>query len=161
MPGDLVSDQDVKLEHEVKTEETPVDDGSLPPTVLDVGSQSCKDEPLDFKEDAMPSAQVFTQSVPSLSPVSTVDSRGSTPPPGQTLDFREDSPSPPFNVSLASKQSDVRTPHPRLRHNCLMDPLLLLFLAPLLTPLRRLLLPHTASPRLFPACENLVSWLTF
>ena len=73
VPGDL--DQDVKLEHEVKTEETLVDDGSLPPTVLDVGSQPCKDEPQDSKEDAMPSAQVFTQSVPSLSPVSTVDSR--------------------------------------------------------------------------------------
>ena len=54
VPGDLVSDHDVKLENEVKTEEFPVADGSLPPTVLDVGSQSCKDEPQDSKEDAMP-----------------------------------------------------------------------------------------------------------
>ena len=52
---------------------------------MDAGSQTCKDEPQDFTEDAMPSAQVFTQSVPSLSPVSTVDSRSLSPPPGQTL----------------------------------------------------------------------------
>ena len=62
----------MKLEHEVKSEEAPVDDCSLAPTVLDVGSQTCKDEPQDSKEDAMPSAQVFSQSVPSLSPVSSV-----------------------------------------------------------------------------------------
>ena len=83
VPGDL--EQDVKLEHEVKSEEAPVDDCSLAPTVLDVGSQTCKDEPQDSKEDAMPSAQVFTQSVPSLSPVSTVDSRSLTPPPNFRL----------------------------------------------------------------------------
>ena len=92
MPGDL--ERDVKLESVVKSEETPVDECSLAPTVLDA---ACKSEPQDSKEDAMPSAQVFTQSVPSLSPVSTVDFRGFTPPPGQTPDFREDSPSPPFN----------------------------------------------------------------
>ena len=65
--GDLVCDHEVKMENEVKTDEVPVDAGSLPPTVPDVGSQSCKDEPLDSKEDALPSAQVFTQLVPSLS----------------------------------------------------------------------------------------------
>ena len=138
VPGDL--DQDVKLEHEVKTEETLVDDCSLAPTVLDVGSQTCKDEPQDSKEDTMPSAQVFSQSVPSLSPVSTVDSRSSTPPPGQTLDFREDSPSPPFNVSLASKQLGCPDPSPT------SSPYLL-FLALLPTPFF-FFLPHTASPRL-------------
>ena len=110
--GDLVSDQDVKQENEVKTEKVPVDDGALPPTVLDVGSQSCKDEPQDPKEVAMSSAQVFTQSVPSLSPVSTVDSRALSPPPGQTPDFREDSPSPPFNVTLASRQLGCPDPSP-------------------------------------------------
>ena len=83
VPGDL--ERDVKLEHEVKSEEALVDDCSLAPTLQDVGSQTCKDEPQDSTEDAMPSAQVFTQSVPSLSPVSTMDSRSLTPPPGQTL----------------------------------------------------------------------------
>ena len=131
VPGDL--EQNVKLEHEVKSEEAPVDDCSLAPTVLDVGSQTCKDEPQDSKEDAMPSAQVFTQSVPSLSPVSTVDSRSLTPPPGQTLDFREDSLSPPFNESMPSKQFGCRdpslssSPHlshgpPRLRCSWLSSP---------------------------------------
>ena len=81
--GDL--ERDVKLEQVVKTEEAPADDCSLAPTLLDAGSQTCKDELQDFTEDAMPSAQVFTQSVPSLSPVSTVDSRSLSPPPGQTL----------------------------------------------------------------------------
>ena len=57
--GDLIYDHEVKMENEVKTEEVPVDVGSVPPTVPDVGSQSCKDEPLDSKEDALPSAQVF------------------------------------------------------------------------------------------------------
>ena len=56
----------MKKENEVKTEEVLVDAGSVPPTVPDVGSQSCKDETLDSREDALPSAQVFTQSVPSL-----------------------------------------------------------------------------------------------
>ena len=88
---------DVKLESVVKTEETPVDECSLAPTVLDAASQTCKTEPQFSNEDAMPSAQVFTQSVPSLSPESTVDFRGLSPPPGQTPDFREDSPSHPFN----------------------------------------------------------------
>ena len=77
--------RDVKLEQVVKTEDAPADDCSLAPTLLDAGSQTCKDEPQDFTEDAMPSAQVFTQSVPSLSPVSSVDSRSLSPPPGQTL----------------------------------------------------------------------------
>ena len=45
----------------------------------------------------------------------------------------------PSTKPLHQGNSDVRTLHPRLRHNCLMDPLLLPFLAPLLTPLRRLL----------------------
>ena len=83
--GDLVSDQEVKLENEVKTEEVPVDGGSLPLAVLDVGTQSCKDEPQDSKEVAMPSAQVFTESVPSLSPVSTLD------PPGFSTTARSNS----------------------------------------------------------------------
>ena len=58
MPGDL--ERDVKLESVVKTEETPVDECSLAPTVLDAASQTCKSEPQVSKEDAMPSAQVFT-----------------------------------------------------------------------------------------------------
>ena len=101
MPGDL--EHDMKLESVVKTEETPVDECSLAPTVLDAASQTCKTEPHVSNEDAMPSAQVFTLSVPSLSPDSTVDFRGLTPPPGQTPDFREDSPSHPFNEPPPSK----------------------------------------------------------
>ena len=92
--GDLVYDHEVKMENEVKTEEVLVDAGSVPPTVPDVGSQSCKDEPLDSKEDALLSAQVFTQSVPYLSPVSTLESRASSLPLGQALDFQTDSPLP-------------------------------------------------------------------
>ena len=108
-----------------------------------------------------PSRRLCVYSVPSLSPVSTVDSRGSTPPPGQTLDFRRTVPLLPSTYTLLQSNSDVRTPHPRLRHICLMDPSLPLFLAPLLTPFRRLLHRHTPSPRLSPACENLVSRLMF
>ena len=67
----------------------------------------------------------------------------------------------PSTYPLLHSNSDVRTPRPRLRRICLMDPSLPLFLAPLLTPLRRLPLLHTASPRLSPPCENLVSRLMF
>ena len=157
----LVYDHEVKMENEVKTEEVPVDAGSLPPTVPDVGSQSCKDEPLDSKEDALPSAQVFLQLVPSLSHVSTLDSWASSLPPGQALDFRTDSPPLPPTEPLHQGNSDFRTLHSRLRHNCLMDPLFLPVLAPLLTSLRRLPLPHAASPRLSLVCKLLFLRLTF
>ena len=52
------------MENVMKTEEDPVEAGSVPLTVPDTGSLSCK--PLDPKDDAPPPAQVSTQSVPSL-----------------------------------------------------------------------------------------------
>ena len=149
--GDLVSHQDVKLENKVKLRRFLLTMALSRLQFWMSDSQSCKDEPQDSKEVAMPSAQVFTQSVPSLSPVSSVDSRALSPPPGQTLNFREDSPSPPFNVTLASRQLGCPDPSPTSSPQLPHGPP---------TPLRRLLLPHAASTRLSPVCENLVSRLT-
>ena len=149
VPGDM--EQDVKLEHEVRTEETLVDDCSLAPTVLDVGSQTCKDEPQDSKEDAMPSAQVFTQSVPSLSPVST--------------GFLGIITSARINSRLSRGQSLPSLQRiPCFKATRMSGPLTHVFAAFVSSPstlLRRLFLPQTASPRLSPACENLVSRLMF
>ena len=133
------------------------------PQFWDVGSQTCKDEPQDSKEGCHACcACLYSVGTISVSRFYCGFQGFKHLRQGQTLDFREDSPSPPFNVSLASKQ--LGCPDPSLTsspHLFSWTSPLPLFLAPLPTRLRRLLLPLTVSPRLSPACENLVSRLMF
>ena len=84
----------------------------------------------DSKEDAVPSALVFTQTVPSLSPFSTVDSRVQQIRQAKLSTFARTVPPLPSTYPLLQSNLDVRTPRPRLRRICLMDPSLPLFLAP-------------------------------